>query len=88
MLLSGITFSEKIPLSDRHAIIQAAVTQAPKASRQSQSALGKWIVSSAKEHPEDLKNSIVSILDALDPKQIQGLESVAGMTLNVPRFSN
>jgi len=84
-LLSGIAFSEKISVSNRHAIIQAAVSQAPKATRQSQSALGKWIVSYAKEHPEDLKNSVLPILDTLDPKQIHGLESVVGITLKVPR---
>jgi hypothetical protein len=83
-LLSKITFSEKITLSDRHAIIQAAVTQAPEATRHSQFALGKWIVSCAKEHPEDLKNAVLPVLDTLDPKQIHGLESVAGFTLKVP----
>jgi hypothetical protein len=84
-LLSTITFSEKIAVSDRQAIIQAAVTQAPEATRHSQFALGKWIVSCAKEHTEDLKNAVVPILDTLDPKQVHGLESVAGFTLKVLR---
>ena len=82
-LLSSIVYSEKIAVSDRHILIQAVVRQAPKASRQSQSSLGKWIVSYAKNHAEDLKNSVLPILDTLDLKQIHGLESIAGVALKV-----
>ena len=79
-LLNEIVFSVRISTSDRHAIIQSAISQY-SSSKKSHSALGEWLTSCAKEHTDDFKSCAASIIDTLESKQITSLETLTQMTL-------
>src|SRR5438477_12868784 len=82
-LLTSITFSEKIPSSDREIIIQTAVHSFAKGKKAEHDACGKWLVLGAKEYTEALKSSIAPLIDTLEPGMIIELESLTELTLKV-----